>query len=211
MHVTDLSSTKVGSHLKCCFQLRVWVDSSAPVTCSLLPSCSPTASCRPWSAMSVPRTRTGCTPSATTSTSWQWIQRRLHRWNLRYEGVSVKGAIVAQPWLSEALEAVCCWVLQQLHPCGALPLLCLLPVARDSPCVVFLSAWLSVKNWNSVLYIVGRSNKLRGLELGQYQFCVSIYQAPLKFICWGLGCLDQTSSLLPSVYVFPSLGLFFIL
>lgn len=146
MQVTDLSSMKTGSHLKCCFQLRVWVNCHG-LTHSLLLFCSPTASCRPWSAMSVLRTRTGCTPSATTSTSWQWIQRRLHRWNPRYEWVSVEGAIVAQPWLLEALEAVCCWVLQQLHSCGALLLSCAYFLSSDT-----FPAWFSLVT-DSVLKI----------------------------------------------------------
>lgn len=44
---------------------------------------SPTASCKPWEGTSVPRTRTVSTPSATTSTSWLWILRRLLRWSHR--------------------------------------------------------------------------------------------------------------------------------
>lgn len=44
---------------------------------------SPTASCKPWGGTSVPRTRTASTPSATTSTSWLWILRRLLRWSHR--------------------------------------------------------------------------------------------------------------------------------
>lgn len=157
--------------------------------------------------MSVPRTRIGCTPSATTSMSWPWIQRRLRKWNPRYWW----GFLSREPLLSSpgAVEGSGSCVLQ-LHPYGALPLSCAYFLSPE-----MISAWFSlvpdsVKNWSSVLYIVSHSGKLRGLDLPQYQFYVSFYQAPLKCICWRLGFLEQASSLLPSVYMFLSLGLIFI-
>lgn len=88
-------------------------------------------------------------------------------------------------------------------------LLCLFPVTRHIPCMVLLGDWLSVKNLSFVLYIVGHSDKLRGLELVQYQFYVSFVKHHWNLFAGDLVILDNSSSL-PAVYIFLSLGLVFI-
>lgn len=168
-------------------------------------SYSPTASCKLWSAMFVLRTRTGCTPSAITSTSWQLTQKRLHRWNLRYENgfyqerhcypaVALRDPRrrVSSPY-TNLLGTIATW-----HTCVEIShSVCILPVTRYS--VPFSLVHDSVLKIWGLRYCVGTSGFSCGLLLltvaspGIRTSLVSLLCFLLSSIheniCWGLGHL----------------------